>query len=186
MPGPLPARGRALQRMRRRIAGDCGCVRSAGRLATRPGAEMRPFRNETRHCKHPRLAAFARKKGGSPPARVVGSRAVFSLELAGATKRYGRRHALASVDLAVPQGTSVGLLGANGAGKTTALRLLLGFARPTRGAARLRGLDPFDAASRRGVGYLPERLRLPQSMTLQRFLHRTRRPRRSRRRGPRA
>ena len=96
---------------------------------------------------------------------------MFSLELAGASKRYGRRHALASVDLAVPQGTSVGLLGANGAGKTTALRLLLGFARPTRGAARLRGLDPFDAASRRGVGYLPERLRLPHGMTLQRFLH---------------
>jgi len=95
---------------------------------------------------------------------------VFSLELAGASKRYGRRHALAQVDLAVPQGMSVGLLGANGAGKTTALRLLLGFARPTKGAARLHGLDPFDPASRRGVGYLPERLRLPPATTLQRFL----------------
>ncbi|MCX5740118.1 MAG: ATP-binding cassette domain-containing protein, partial [Proteobacteria bacterium] len=62
---------------------------------------------------------------------------MFSLELAGASKRYGRRHALAQVDLAVPQGMSVGLLGANGAGKTTALRLLLGFARPTKGAVRL-------------------------------------------------
>ena len=96
---------------------------------------------------------------------------MFSLELAGASKRYGRRHALAQVDLAVPQGMSVGLLGANGAGKTTALRLLLGFARPTKGAARLHGLDPFDPASRRGVGYLPERLRLPPAMTLQRFLN---------------
>ena len=96
---------------------------------------------------------------------------MFSLELAGASKRYGRRHALAQVDLAVPQGMSVGLLGANGAGKTTALRLLLGFARPTKGAVRLHGLDPFDPASRRGVGYLPERLRLPPAMTLQRFLH---------------
>jgi len=70
----------------------------------------------------------------------------------------------------VPQGTSVGLLGANGAGKTTALRLLLGFARPSRGAARLQGADPFDPASRRGVGYLPERLRLPPGVTLERFL----------------
>jgi ABC-2 type transport system ATP-binding protein len=101
---------------------------------------------------------------------MLGSRAVFALELAGASKRYGRRHALAQVDLAVPQGTSVGLLGANGAGKTTALRLLLGFVRPTRGAARLRGADPFDPASRRGVGYLPERLRLPPGVTLERFL----------------
>jgi len=95
---------------------------------------------------------------------------VFALELAAASKRYGRRHALAEVELAVPAGTSVGLLGANGAGKTTALRLLLGFARPTRGAVRLRGRDPYDAAARRGVGYLPERLRLPPSMTVERFL----------------
>lgn len=95
---------------------------------------------------------------------------MFELELASASKQYGRRHALAQVDLAVPSGASVGLLGANGAGKTTALRLLLGFAIPTRGAARLRGRDPFDPASRRGVGYLPERLRLPHAMTLHRFL----------------
>jgi ABC-2 type transport system ATP-binding protein len=95
---------------------------------------------------------------------------VFALELASASKRYGRRHALAQVDLAVPAGTSVGLLGANGAGKTTALRLLLGFARPTRGAVRLRGRDPFDPAARRGVGYLPERLRLPPALTVDRFL----------------
>ena len=73
---------------------------------------------------------------------------MFALELAGASKRYGRRYALAQIDLAVPQGMSFGLLGANGAGKTTALRLLLGFTRPTKGAARLRGLDPFDPASR--------------------------------------
>jgi ABC-2 type transport system ATP-binding protein len=95
---------------------------------------------------------------------------VFALELAAATKRYGRRHALAEVELAVPAGTSVGLLGANGAGKTTALRLLLGFAKPTRGAARLRGRDPYEAAARRGVGYLPERLRLPPALTVARFL----------------
>ncbi|HTY18546.1 MAG TPA: ABC transporter ATP-binding protein [Myxococcota bacterium] len=95
---------------------------------------------------------------------------MIALELAGATKRYGRRSALVGVDLAVPAGSAVGLLGANGAGKTTALRLLLGFARPSRGAVRLRGRDPFDPASRRGVGYLPERLRLPGAMTLRRFL----------------
>jgi ABC-2 type transport system ATP-binding protein len=95
---------------------------------------------------------------------------MFAFELAAATKRYGRRPALIGVDLAVPAGTAVGLLGPNGAGKTTALRLLLGFVRPTRGAVRLQGRDPFDAAARRGVGYLPERLRLPGAMTLRRFL----------------
>jgi ABC-2 type transport system ATP-binding protein len=95
---------------------------------------------------------------------------VFALELAAATKRYGRREALEGVDLVVREGAAVGLLGPNGAGKTTALKLLLGFARPTRGGVRLRGLDPFDPRARRGVGYLPERLGLPGAMTLGRFL----------------
>ncbi len=93
-----------------------------------------------------------------------------ALELAGATKRYGRRTALDDLDLAVPSGTAVGLLGPNGAGKTTVLRLLLGFARPSRGAARLRGRDPLDPRAREGVGYLPERLALPSTMRLRPFL----------------
>jgi ABC-2 type transport system ATP-binding protein len=95
---------------------------------------------------------------------------VIAFELAAATKQYGRRPALAAVDLVVPAGAAVGLLGPNGAGKTTALRLLLGFARPSHGAARLQGRDPFDPAARRGVGYLPERLALPRAMTLRAFL----------------
>jgi ABC-2 type transport system ATP-binding protein len=95
---------------------------------------------------------------------------VYAFELAAATKRYGSRTALAGVDLVLPTGAALGLLGPNGAGKTTALRLLLGFARPTRGAVRLRGRDPFDPAARRGVGYLPERLRLPGATTLGRHL----------------
>ena len=96
--------------------------------------------------------------------------AVFALELVAATRRYGSRLALDDVDLALAPGAALGLLGPNGAGKTTALRLLLGFTQPTRGAARLRGRDPMDPAARRGVGYLPERLRLPGAMTLGRFL----------------
>ena len=95
---------------------------------------------------------------------------MIALELAAATKRYGRRVALEGVRLAVPTGAAVGLLGPNGAGKTTALRLLLGFARPTRGAARLRGRDPYDPRARDGVGHLPERLRLPSAMRLGAFL----------------
>lgn len=94
-----------------------------------------------------------------------------AFELAAASKHYaGSRMALAGVDLVVPDGTALGMLGANGAGKTTALKLLLGFTRPSRGAARLRGRDPYDAAARIGVGYLPERLALPGAMTLRGFL----------------
>jgi len=96
---------------------------------------------------------------------------MIALELAGVSKRYGLRRALERVNLALPAGTAVGLLGPNGAGKTTALRLLLGFTRPTLGSVRLRGRDPYDPRSREGLGYLPERLRLPARMSLSAFLH---------------
>ena len=73
---------------------------------------------------------------------------------------------LKGVSLSVSEGGVVALLGANGAGKTTAIRLLLGFSKPTSGTVRLRGLSPYDAASRTGVGYLPERIQLPERMTI--------------------
>ena len=95
---------------------------------------------------------------------------MFALELAGVFKRYGMRVALDGIDLGVAPGSALGLLGPNGAGKTTALRLLLGFATPSAGAVRLQGFEPSDPASRRGVGYLPERLRLPGRMRVRAFL----------------
>lgn len=87
-----------------------------------------------------------------------------TLEIAGVTKRYGTREALRNVSLALEEGAALGLLGPNGAGKTTALRLLLGFCRPTAGRIRLRGRSPEEPESRRGLGYLPERLMLPARM----------------------
>jgi len=93
-----------------------------------------------------------------------------TLELAGAVKRYGARTALAGVSLRLAPGEALGLLGPNGAGKTTALRLLLGFTRANAGGVSLFGRDPRDPASRRGVGYLPERLVLPERASVRGFL----------------
>jgi ABC-2 type transport system ATP-binding protein len=59
----------------------------------------------------------------------------------GLGKRYGDLWALRELDLHVPAGTVLGLLGHNGAGKTTAVRILTTLARPTTGAARVDGLD---------------------------------------------
>ncbi len=95
---------------------------------------------------------------------------MIAVELAGVCKRYGAQPALDGLDLAVPAGRGVGLLGPNGAGKSTALRILLGLLRPTRGHARLHGCDPLDPRSRRGVGYLPERLSLPPDARVRRLL----------------
>jgi ABC-2 type transport system ATP-binding protein len=95
---------------------------------------------------------------------------MFALELVDAVKRYGARAALAGVSLRLAAGEALGLLGPNGAGKTTALRLLLGFARASAGGASLFGRDPGEPAARRGVGYLPERLVLPERATVRGFL----------------
>jgi ABC-2 type transport system ATP-binding protein len=63
------------------------------------------------------------------------------IELVGVSKAYGRRLALDGLDLAVPAGGVFGLLGQNGAGKTTALRCMLGLVRPTSGVCRVLGAD---------------------------------------------
>lgn len=80
----------------------------------------------------------------------------------GLTKLYAQVAALVDCSLAVEQGEVFGLLGPNGAGKTTLLRLLLGYLRPTRGTARIAGLDCVrdSVAVRRQTAYLPAEAQL--------------------------
>jgi ABC-2 type transport system ATP-binding protein len=59
----------------------------------------------------------------------------------GLGKRYGEQWALRDFDLAVPTGSVLGLLGHNGAGKTTAIRILTTLAAPTEGSAKVAGHD---------------------------------------------
>ncbi len=61
------------------------------------------------------------------------------VELDGLSKHFGAIKALNELSLTVPEGTVCGLLGPNGSGKTTAIRVLLGLSRPTAGSARLLG-----------------------------------------------
>src|SRR5262249_55477697 len=72
----------------------------------------------------------------------------------GLGKRYGGPWALRDVDLHVPPGTGLGLLGHNGAGKTTAIRILTTLALPTEGRAAVAGHDVVaDAAAvRQSIG----------------------------------
>jgi zinc transport system ATP-binding protein len=74
---------------------------------------------------------------------------------------------LKQIDLAVQPGATLGLIGPNGGGKTTLIRLLLGLIQPTRGTIQISGLDPV-AAVRRGdiVGYLPQNPNLPANFPL--------------------
>jgi len=91
------------------------------------------------------------------------------------TKAYGDFMALRQLTLEVRQGEVFGLLGPNGSGKTTTLRLLLGLLHPTSGQATIFGLDCWRQSLqvRRLVSYLPGELRMYGSMSglaLLRFL----------------
>ena len=81
-----------------------------------------------------------------------------AIELRGLTKRFGDTIALDHADLVVRPGTVFGFLGRNGAGKTTALRILSGLARPTAGMAHVLGHDVTSAndAVRARIGFLPD------------------------------
>lgn len=83
------------------------------------------------------------------------------------TKRYGGFAALDGCSISVREGEVFGLLGQNGAGKTTFLRLLLGYLAPTSGTARIAGFDcvthSLDVRAR--TAYLPGEARLFRRMT---------------------
>jgi ABC-2 type transport system ATP-binding protein len=73
--------------------------------------------------------------------------------------------AVSNLNLRVPEGVKFGLLGANGAGKTTFVKMLLAAVHPTSGTARLFGREARESESRRPVGYLPENHRFPTYLT---------------------
>lgn len=78
------------------------------------------------------------------------------------TKYYGKTLALDHLNLQVPRGSIYGFLGRNGAGKTTAIKIILGLLRPTAGGAELLGCDCQDltASIRQRIGYVTEGHRL--------------------------
>jgi ABC-2 type transport system ATP-binding protein len=116
---------------------------------------------------------------------------VLAIETVGLTKHYGHQSGLAgflpsrlrasasppiraleSLDIAVRGGEVFGFLGPNGSGKTTTIRLLLGFLHPTAGQGRVLGLDMVhdSVAIRRRLGYLPSGIALYDTLTGEQLL----------------
>ncbi len=77
------------------------------------------------------------------------------LELTGVSRAFGDVHALDGVSFAVGRGRLTGFVGGNGAGKTTAMRIILGVLSADAGTMAIDG-RPLDAATRRTFGYMPE------------------------------
>lgn len=90
------------------------------------------------------------------------------IRMCNVSKRYASQHALRDVSFEVPRGSVFALLGENGAGKTTAIRILLGLVEPDAGHAEVLGIRCAEdgIGVRRRVGYLAERPALYDWMTV--------------------
>jgi len=93
---------------------------------------------------------------------VAAEREGKAIQIEGLVVRYGDRQVIDHLSLNVGTGEVYGLLGGNGAGKSTTLQTILGFVSPTSGRVRVVGLDPAaePALVRRAIAYIPENVAL--------------------------
>ena len=93
----------------------------------------------------------------------------YAIRLDGVTKRFGNHAAVSELNFDVPQGAICGLIGPNGSGKTTCIRMIMGILHPDAGSVSLLGAAPDDVRRKR-VGYLPEERGVYRKMTCNEFL----------------
>ena len=91
-----------------------------------------------------------------------------AVEARGLTRRFGAFVAVDAITFRVDEGEVFGFLGANGAGKTTAMRMLTGLLAPTSGEARVAGFDVATEPERikRAIGYMSQRFSLYEDLTV--------------------
>lgn len=86
----------------------------------------------------------------------------------GLTKRFGTFTATDHISFQVKEGEIFGFLGANGAGKTTAMRMLCGLSRPSDGKATVAGFDVYEQAEevKKHIGYMSQKFSLYEDLTV--------------------
>ena len=94
------------------------------------------------------------------------------IEVSELTKYYGATRAISNLSFEIQRGQIVGFLGLNGAGKSTALKILAGYLLPTSGSVCIDGVDVVaePEAVRARIGFLPEKLPLYEEMTVRAYL----------------
>lgn len=85
------------------------------------------------------------------------------IEINHLTKDYGNSKGIFDISLSIPKGEMFGYVGNNGAGKTTTFRHILGFSRPDKGSAKVKGLDSWKKSSEimKYIGYVPGDIAFP-------------------------
>ena len=91
-----------------------------------------------------------------------------AIEVHGLTRRFGSFVAVNALSFSVKQGEVFGFLGANGAGKSTAIRMLCGLLRPTSGTATVGGVDVSKDPEgvKRRIGYMSQKFSIYESLTV--------------------
>lgn len=79
--------------------------------------------------------------------------------------------ALSDVSFHLKAGQTLGLIGANGAGKSSCIRMMMGFIKPDSGYVYILNQNPFDTTSKQQVGYLPEQPCFPKNLSCLEILH---------------
>ena len=94
------------------------------------------------------------------------------IKLTGVTKLYKHFAAVSDLDLEVKDGEILGIIGHNGAGKSTTLKMMVGLTAPTEGTVEIMGTDMTKDSTRvkRHIGYLPEESPLYENMTVTEYL----------------
>ena len=97
----------------------------------------------------------------------------YVLEIKDLTKRFGDLTAVDAVNLNIKKGELFGLLGPNGSGKTTMIKMLTGQIKPTSGMAKVLGIDVLadPLLVRKNVGIIPEQETPPSFLTAEEYLH---------------
>ena len=92
------------------------------------------------------------------------------LECINLEKSYGNKKVLKKINLKIPRGKIIGLLGKNGTGKTTLIKLINDLLTPTNGKILVNGKE-VGIESKKIISYLPERTYLDKSMTVEEVIH---------------
>lgn len=89
------------------------------------------------------------------------------IELKNLTKDYGAGKGIFDLNLSIEKGEMIGFVGTNGSGKTTTIRNIMGFIKPTSGEALVNGLNSWEHASEisKDIGYVPGEIAFPDLKT---------------------